>query len=134
MRVVFDTNVLVAAFTASGLCHQVYERVLVEHTLVTAEVLIEELRRTLRDKFKLSPTEVASVAAAVAADAEVVAPTTLPQQVCRDSDDDWVLATAVAGQAAFIVTGDDDLLTLTKYEGVRILSPRGFLEVLACNP
>jgi predicted nucleic acid-binding protein len=54
----------------------------------------------------------------------------LPERVCRDKHDDIVLATALAGKADFIVTGDDDLLALKKFRGIRILSPRNFLEFL----
>ena len=49
----------------------------------------------------------------------------------RDADDDWGLATAIAGQAEAIVTGDGDLLELGAYEGVAILNPRQFIERLA---
>jgi predicted nucleic acid-binding protein len=41
-----------------------------------------------------------------------------------------VLATALAGKADVIVTGDDDLLVLKQFRGIRILSPRQFLESL----
>jgi len=53
------------------------------------------------------------------------------QPACRDPDDDWVLATAVAGEAEVIVTGDGDLLDLRSYRGIAILSPRAFLERLS---
>jgi uncharacterized protein len=48
--------------------------------------------------------------------------------VCRDPDDDVVLATAVAADAEAIITGDEDLLVLKTYTRVRILTPRQFLE------
>jgi putative PIN family toxin of toxin-antitoxin system len=35
--------------------------------------------------------------------------------VCRDPEDDIVLATAIAGRADAIVTGDDDLLVLDRF-------------------
>jgi predicted nucleic acid-binding protein len=41
-----------------------------------------------------------------------------------------VLATAVAGRADVILTGDDDLLVLGEYQGIRILSPRQFVELM----
>jgi predicted nucleic acid-binding protein len=50
-----------------------------------------------------------------------------------DPDDDWVLATAVAGEADVIVTGDKDLLVLKRYQGIPIVTPRGFLELLQQN-
>jgi predicted nucleic acid-binding protein len=50
--------------------------------------------------------------------------------VCRDRDDDKVLETAVAGQADIILTGDRDLLILGEHNGIRILSPRQFVELM----
>ena len=54
----------------------------------------------------------------------------LSARVCRDKSDDVVLATALAGKADMIVIGDEDLLVLKEFRGIRILSPRQFLEIL----
>ena len=63
---------------------------------------------------------------------EFVEPAVLTAPVCRDPDDDLVLATALSGRADYIVTGDDDLLqALKNYHGINPLSPRQFWEVLA---
>ena len=51
----------------------------------------------------------------------------LEKPVCRDSDDDNILAAAVGGSCDCIITGDEDLLVLKAYEGIDILSPRDFL-------
>ena len=67
---------------------------------------------------------------AVRKDADVVSPSRLPKPICRDPDDDWVLATAVAGEADVIVSGDKDLLILKRFQGIPIVTPRGFLELL----
>jgi predicted nucleic acid-binding protein len=63
-------------------------------------------------------------------EAEIVTPAELRGGVCRDEDDDVVLAMALAGKADVIVTGDEDLLVLKKFRGIEILSPRQFLELL----
>ncbi|HEY1270363.1 MAG TPA: putative toxin-antitoxin system toxin component, PIN family [Terriglobales bacterium] len=47
--------------------------------------------------------------------------------VCRDPNDDHVIATALAVSANIIVTGDKDLLALSRYQSIRILSARAFL-------
>ena len=54
--------------------------------------------------------------------AEVIVPPPLPQPVCRDLDDDHVLACALAAKADLIVTGDADLLNLREYQGIRIVA------------
>ena len=58
--------------------------------------------------------------------ADVVVDTGAVKGVCRDPDDDVVLAAAVEGRAAVIVTGDDDLLALGAYEGIPIITPKAF--------
>ena len=50
--------------------------------------------------------------------------------VCRDPNDDHVIATAVAVNAEIIVTGDKDLLALSQYQSIRILTARSFLTQL----
>ena len=52
-------------------------------------------------------------------------------QVCRDPNDDHVIATALAVSVGFIVTGDKDLLALGHYETIRIVTARAFLTELA---
>ena len=48
------------------------------------------------------------------------------QPICRDPDDDVVLATALAGDGAAIVSGDQDLLILDPFRGIRVLTPSAF--------
>lgn len=129
MRLVLDTNVVIAAVVAEGLCRDIVRRRIKVHTLVTSPALLGELANTLRDKFGVEPSDL-PLLAAYRDRADVVQPSPLPNPVCRDADDDRVLATAVAGQADVIVSGDADLLTLGTYEGIRVLSPRQFVELL----
>jgi predicted nucleic acid-binding protein len=60
----------------------------------------------------------------------LIEPATLEAAVSRDVDDDLVLATAVAAAATLIVTGDQDLLVLRRYNGIDIVTPRDFLSRL----
>ncbi len=55
--------------------------------------------------------------------AEVIDPPPLAHPVCRDKDDDAVLALAIAAQADMVISGDDDLLCLDSFEGIPILTP-----------
>jgi len=65
-----------------------------------------------------------------AAAVEIVEPAPLPQPVCRDPDDDAVLALALAAQADLIVSGDQDLLVLQRFEGVPIVNAAQALQLL----
>ena len=127
MRVVLDTNVLIASIVADGLCRDLVRVRVRPHTIITSKPLLDELRRTLRVKFKADPDKL-PLLTALHEQAEIVAPALLGERVCRDKNDDVVLATALAGKAEIIVTGDDDLLVLKGFRGIRILSPRQFLE------
>ena len=49
--------------------------------------------------------------------------------VCRDPDDNRILAAALDSGCSVLVTGDADLLTLKKFQTVSILTPRQFLEI-----
>lgn len=62
--------------------------------------------------------------------ADMVAGTQELSGICEDPHDDKYLAAALEGRAAFVVTGDQDLLVLRGYEGVSIVTPRTFLELL----
>jgi len=129
VKVVCDTNVLVAGMVAEGLCRDIVKRRLLHAELITSRASLDELARTLRKKFGTDPAEVPFLKI-YRERATLVRPASLPHPVCRDRDDDKVLATAVAGQADIIVTGDDDLLVLVEYQGIRILSPRQFVDML----
>jgi putative PIN family toxin of toxin-antitoxin system len=133
VRIVFDTNVLVAAVVADGLCRGIVENHLPAHTPVLSRVLWDELVEKLESKFDLKVEDL-PVVALYRRHAFWVEPPALPRRVCRDPDDDWVLATAVAGPAEFIVTGDPNLSVLGTYGGIPILTPRRFLEETAGGP
>jgi putative PIN family toxin of toxin-antitoxin system len=129
VRLVFDTNVLVAAVVASGVCRDLVEYCTEHHQLVTSSFILGELREKLDRKFKLTSDVVEGVLASFEARMQVVAPSPLDPPVCRDPDDDWVLATAVAGKCECVITGDRDLLDLIEVAGIRILRPRAFLDL-----
>jgi putative PIN family toxin of toxin-antitoxin system len=130
VRIVFDTNVLFAAFLAHGVCAGLYEECLLCGRIVVSRFILEELQEKLLAKAKLSQSETDEVLAAVKADAEVVEAQPLAARVCRDADDDWILATALAAKADALVTGDKDLLVLGRHEGIPILTPRDCLALL----
>ena len=130
MIVVLDTNVIVAAMVAKGLCHEVVVRGLGSCTVVTSQPLLDELEHTLRAKFTLGPASIAFLEQ-LRLRVRIVEPAPLSTPVSRDADDDMVLATAIGANAALIVTGDQDLLVIGTYHGIDIVAPRDFLKRLS---
>lgn len=130
MIVVVDTDVFVAAMVAKGLCHEVVVRALGSCTVVTSQPLLDELEHTLRAKFTLGPASMAFLEQ-LRRGVRIVEPTPFSSAVSREVDDDVVQATAVAAGAAMIVTGDQDLLVIGRYNGIDIASPRDFLSRLS---
>jgi putative PIN family toxin of toxin-antitoxin system len=126
---VLDTNVIIAAMVAKGLCHEVVVRGLGSCTTVISQPLLDELEQTLQAQFTLGPSSLAFLEQ-FRLRVRIVEPAQLNARVSRDADDDVVLATAVAAGAALIVTGDQDLLVIGRYGGVEIVSPRDFLKRL----
>jgi uncharacterized protein len=126
VRVFLYTNVLVGAFATRGLCADVLRHILAEHDLITGEVVIIELRRVLRDRIKV-PAPVVTAIEQLLRDQIVVPKPSEPHPLpVRDPDDRWVLASAVAGKADVIVTGDSDLLEVASQSPIPIVDPRGF--------
>jgi putative PIN family toxin of toxin-antitoxin system len=126
VRVVLDVNVLVAGFTARGFCAEVVEAGLADHVLLIDDQLIADVTRVLARRFRASPTMLEEVRGHLALRGERVAALPLSLPVCRDPDDDAILALAKAGDADAVVTGDDDLLVLHPWDGLPILRPREF--------
>ena len=130
MKAVFDTNVLLSAFIAEGLCTKLLLRARrADVELFICPFILDELVEKLTEKFHAEPEELREVLTLLTEASHRVTPPagSLPrEQVCRDRDDDHVLTCAKAAGAVYLVTGDRDLLDLKSWEGIRIVSPRTF--------
>jgi len=130
VRVVLDTNVLVAAFASRGLCEAVVEICLSCHEIFLSEPILGELGRHLKGKLKVPKRQANEILSLLRQQATMVEPLEVPAGACRDSADLAVLGTAAAAVADCLVTGGQDLLVLSQFRGVPILSPRAFHDKL----
>jgi len=126
VKLLLDTNVLVAALVARGTCSDLLEHCVRHHVVVSCRPLLDELRDVLTRKFRQRAADVRATVRLFEDTFTLVAPVPLEAPVCRDTDDDVVLATARAGECAAIVTGDQDLLVLDPFQGIRVLAPSAF--------
>ena len=130
MRVFLDTNVLVSAFAARGLCADLLELLLLEHDLVIGDNVLRELSKALREKVRLPAARTTEIMQFVAGEPAGVAKEVSPTEVEVDADDALALGEALAARAEFFVTGDAALLELDAISTMRIASPRRFWEIL----
>jgi putative PIN family toxin of toxin-antitoxin system len=128
LRVVFDTNVLVAALVfPGGQGEAALSRIIEEHDqLVLSKPLLDELLGVLARKFSRDAEELAHVAVFLGELATMVKPGRR-LRILKDDPDNRVLECAMAGRAKGIVTGDRALLALGEFRGIRIVSLRDYL-------
>jgi len=134
MRVFLDTNVLVSGFATRGLSADVVRVLLAEHELLTGEVVLEETRRVLTEKFGVPEDKADEIEGLlrrrhVEPVPDPESPASEPPVEVRDPDDEIVLASAIAAEVEILITGDKDLLDIAdQVDAVRIMTPRTFWE------
>lgn len=132
-RVVLDTNVLVSAILLKGRLSKFVD--LWRNGVISPALSKEtfhEFRAVLSyPKFNLSKDDIkAIIEHEILPYFEVIDIKEKIVGICRDPDDDMFLAVAVNAKAAYVVTGDKDLLELGKYKSVKINSPQKHLALL----
>jgi len=133
MKVLLDSNVIIAAFAARGLCKDLFEVCLEHHDIVLSQDLLDEIEKNLIKKIKLpmKVTHEILVYLHRTAVLETITSGNVDPNICRDANDLKVLELAAQASPDCVVTGDSDLLVLKKFKGIPILSPRAFWEYLA---
>ena len=139
-KAVLDTNVLVSGLMGGdGPPQQILNAWLHERfTLVTSPYLVAELTHVLSypkiaDRIELSEAEIDAILAALLSQAKAVPGNLELRGVTCDAKDDAVVACAVEAGADYIVSGDQDLLVLSVYEGVQMIAPGQFVEILSAR-
>ena len=135
MRVILDTNVLVAALIApQGPPHHLFEAFLGDRfTLITGDRQIEEFARVTRYpaiRRRIHPAQAGRMLNAIRSLAVYLESLPVPS-VSRDPHDDYLFAMAQAGAADYLVTGDKaDVLVLARYGRTQIVTVRKLMAIL----
>jgi len=139
-RAVLDTNVLISGLITEGgpACQAVDAWLENKYTLVISLYLVQEITAVLsypriRARIRLDERELEAIVAALLSQAEVTPGRLHMPGATRDPKDDAIVACAIEGNADVIVSGDQDLLALGDDKGVRVVTPRQFVEMLAAT-
>lgn len=138
IRAVVDTNVLISGLfgiknsPSASVLNAIRSQKII---LVTSPSILEEVveiinRERVIKRTKMSPKERKDFIDKLIERSDVTPGIQLSQMVSRDAKDDKFLACAVEAKADYIVTGDEDLLVLKDYEGIKIITPREFVDIL----
>jgi putative PIN family toxin of toxin-antitoxin system len=131
-RAVFDTNVLVSGMIFAERSKPLIDEVLEgKITLILSMQMIQEFSRVIaRDKFKLSGNQQNTLANFILRIGNVTKIKSRFRVVREDPSDDTILRTAYDGKADYIVSGDEHLLALKEFRGIKIVTVSEMLELL----
>ena len=130
MRVVIDTNVLISGVFFGGPPAKILKA---WHggelqLVVSPEILEEYYEVCERISVRYPDIDIARILLLIAHNSQVLDAPPLAEQVSRDADDDKFLACAIASGTQIIISGDNDLLTVSDYESVQVVTPRDFVD------
>jgi len=130
VKIVLDRNVFISGVFFSGYPFEILkawrdQRV---RLIVSAEILEEYRRVGARLSKVYHGIDIEPFLALLAVEADVVLALPLLEMVCGDPDDDKFLACALAGSCKMIVSGDKLLRQTSGYKGIKVLSPKVFVE------
>ena len=133
LLVVLDTNVIVSSlqFQKGSLAEVWHILDAGRFRLLISPFIVTETARILRHRFHWQDQRLLQTTLrAIVKKAELVNPSSIPDAVPNDPDDNHIIACAVEGCANLIVSGDRHLLDLAEYEGIPIIRPVDFLRTV----
>lgn len=126
MKIVLDSNIIVAAYAGRGLCNSLFELCLDRHSIIISEFILTEVKRTLHNKLKMPLANVETIIEYLKEFCILSTYNKISDNICRDKNDNDIISLAVGNNVDCLITGDNDLLVLKKYNKIKIISPRDF--------
>ena len=135
MKIVVDTNVIISGVFFNGLPNRFLKEIaLNEIEIVASEEIIKEYYDISKELVESKTGHFnKALFDIIVGKMEIIVPQT-KVDVCRDPDDNKFIECAIDGEAIFIVSGDQDLLTIEQYQGVLIVSVADYYSEILCEP
>lgn len=129
MKILFDTNVLISAFLTCGISYDVIEDAIHEHDLYYTDFIIDEFKKIFRNNFHFSKSVINEFTKFISNYFKKADTSNIIDRVCRNPDDDQILADAVLKKIDVIISGGKDLLDIKFYKGIKIISPKRYWDL-----
>ncbi len=127
MKILIDTNVLISAFiTESSYCYDVIEHSIHEHELYYTTFVTTEFKRVLKNNLHFAETIINELLKFIEKFFVKGKTAVEIENICKDPNDNQLLADALANNIEVIITGDKDVLDLKNYKGIKIISPKEY--------
>jgi len=130
-KIVIDTNVWISTFISHGVSYKVVDLCITTYKVYCCTFIIEEIKRNLLEKFKVSKDSVIRVCEFIYKHTSMVeyVKNEVPE-ICKDLDDNHILSCCEKCVADWLITGDNELLELKEYKKTKIICPREFLNLI----
>src|SRR5579872_3098211 len=130
MDIIIDTNVFISGIFWSGSPYKILKawknR---KFVLVVSQDILDEYDRVSKALSKQYPKiDLSPFVELLTINSKIYVPYKLKEKISRDSDDDKFIACALAANVKFIISGDQDLLSICEYQGINIIKPADFLK------
>ncbi len=134
-HIVLDTNVLISALLFGGLPAEILDVIVARVVQCSlSPSILDELKDVLqRPKFGFSSQQAIAIVEELSTLCTIVSPSERINIVTADPDDNRILECALEARAEIVVSGDAHLLELAVHEGIRILNPSEFLQIVRKN-
>ena len=133
MKLVLDTNIFISAFYWDGNSQQVINRIIEgqDELYITNEIIDEIADVMGSPKFKTKPEITEKYIRAIEKIGKKVYITGEVKGICRDKDDDDKIECGLLCDADYLITGDSDLLVLHEYKQMKIITVKGFFDIIS---
>lgn len=130
VKVVLDTNVIISALGFGGKPREIFQLVLEKKIVsVTSPILLAELEDVIVKKFPPLRKILDRILKIFKKKSQIVKPV-ITIDILNDHSDNRVLEAAISGDCKYIITGDNELLRLSNYQNILIVTPDEFLRLI----
>ena len=132
MKIVVDANIFVSSFFWGGNPRKIFERIIagLDELYITQEILDEVKNVIGRPKFHADINEIKFYIDSIEEIANKIIIKEKIETGSRDQDDDKYIECAISGGADYIISGDIHLLEIEKYENIKIIKAKEYLNIV----
>ena len=132
MKIVLDANIFISSFFWGGNQKEIVKRVItgIDELFITKEIL-DEIENVIRKpKFHADDDMISYFITSIEEIGNKVIPKKLLINGSRDKTDNKYIEYGITANVEYIISGDIHLLELKKYENIKIVNAKNYLDIV----